>query len=1253
MRKAMKRKWIIIPLLVIAGFFAVKFYAQQEPTCTEHLGTFTESFDNTTYKDVGLSSVDHWGQGYITLNKVGSNWLVENPVSIPTWINTVTSGDFDGDGWDEFIGTQSEMCNVLAFVDNRGNASPPLIGTFGITYWIDGSVGPIYPAVGNPTKGVGGAIIDLWGHAALTSGDYDGDGDRDFLLLVSNKDDGLLANPPVSPITRIWLYKNLWKENGSIPGTIAFAPKIDLTTPAYTDKAKGIAWSQTCMQSLDFDGNGSIDIVQGNEKGDVLLWRNNGSTNLSTAFLPGDISTLISTGWPYPGAGTVTVADMDKKDGLDIIVGNVNQPDLRYYRNDGTGSFVLFQTLNGGSANTNKTDPLWKLFPGAATATLAYDFNADGWLELMVGCEGNWYPREQGSHVPTYKTFANFKPGGMVYSFKNTDGVLSSSCLFDNRALGCDDFDLGALLDFNHDGIEDFIIADGNDKNKVYLFKNGFADVYALTGTAVSLNVTPALDPETTSITKVKLDIDQSVLGSSVGLSVTYYVSNNDGLDWELYGTYTGTNIKNVLAGAVYHNFEHFGSKLKWKAELAAPLDPGLEEYGGGTGGSYDTPRIDRVKLDYVWVDLREYSRSSTVATVNPDNNHELIVAATFFFPGFMGHLRAYDVSTMTMASTAFTALQTVSESDLSGGRNQPHGATIVWDAGELLNSRSADDRTIYTAIRAAKSLANPLVRTDLTVGNVATLTPFLGVTVDKSPALINFVRGYDRYWKLMDIDHSNPVVVGPPDTNSPLMGQTGYADFADANKNRTKVVYVGANDGMIHCFQATDGVELWGFVPYNLLFRLKDMYSGNVYSGGYHLVPGLRYVDGSPTVAEVYYGGSWRTVLICGQGKGFGSTTASGSSKNFYFALDVTDPANPQPLWEFSYANMGETWSVPAIARVGLSTGPTWVAFMGSGYNNGSGAGNQFYTIKIEPTPVNAATNKLQNVLRTPSPAVADFNTLSANPIGFRFTNIVNSIPGSPATLDQNDDGNVDYVYFGDLDGHLFRLNTTNANVLSWPAPTAIYTDKYHYPIITKPAVWMDTAGGGTTPRVYFGTGGDDAAPVSPDDKFFAFIGLLDDGSASPLPEWYLGNPSYMPAGWPAGADKGDLGVGEKVWADPIIADSIVYFSTLRGKIEDVNPCVNLADVGKLYGRYIQTVAGVGVGGSAFKTALNTTAESMTLISKTRRAVTIGERAGVAGTDKRSVYVQEYESTIQRLEQPVGALLKVRSWREIYKIIK
>jgi hypothetical protein len=103
---------------------------------------------------------------------------------------------------------------------------------------------------------------------------------------------------------------------------------------------------------------------------------------------------------------------------------------------------------------------------------------------------------------------------------------------------------------------------------------------------------------------------------------------------------------------------------------------------------------------------------------------------------------------------------------------------------------------------------------------------------------------------------------------------------------------------------------------------------------------------------------------------------------------------------------------------------------------------------------------------------------------------------------------------------------------------------------------------------------------------------------------------------------------------------------------IEAVDPCVNLEGVGKLYGRFIQSIAGSALGGSAFSDASGTL-QSLDLASKTRSAVTLGDTQRVNGDRKREVYIQEYDSTIQKLEQPVGAVLTIKSWREIYKVIR
>jgi len=195
-------------------------------------------------------------------------------------------------------------------------------------------------------------------------------------------------------------------------------------------------------------------------------------------------------------------------------------------------------------------------------------------------------------------------------------------------------------------------------------------------------------------------------------------------------------------------------------------------------------------------------------------------------------------------------------------------------------------------------------------------------------------------------------------------------------------------------------------------------------------------------------------------------------------------------------------------------------------------------------------------------------------------------------------------------------------------------------------------------------GCGGDDRAP---DDAVYSFIALIDDPAASSQEErveWFMGDPDVLNLS--AEKDAGDLTAGEKVWADPKIPryNYTVYFSTLTGNIETVDPCESVSGVGRLYGRFIKSVAGSPIGGTAFRNAGGSmehlgleikTRAAVTLgdTIKTRAAVTLGDTERAGGVRKQEVYIQEYDSTIQKLEQPSGALLKVKSWREIIKIKK
>ncbi|WP_119289809.1 pilus assembly protein [Azohydromonas sediminis] len=253
---------------------------------------------------------------------------------------------------------------------------------------------------------------------------------------------------------------------------------------------------------------------------------------------------------------------------------------------------------------------------------------------------------------------------------------------------------------------------------------------------------------------------------------------------------------------------------------------------------------------------------------------------------------------------------------------------------------------------------------------------------------LVNFLRGVrtdegeatqldkpfrKRAHLLGDIVNSEAVFVGKPMFN---YADSGYSAFKTSMMTRQGMVYVGANDGMLHAFNADTGVEEWAFVPSMVLpklYRLADKDYANRHQF---------YVDATPTAGDVRIDGAWRTILVGGLGAG-------GSG---YYALDVTDPASPKVLWEFTHPNLGLTFGRPDITK--LKDG-TWVVIFGSGYNH-TGASRLFI--------VDAKTGVLIRTITTST--------------GSGLAHV-------RSWVDKPDvDNTVKRVYGGDNDGNLWRFD-------------------------------------------------------------------------------------------------------------------------------------------------------------------------------------------------------------------------------------
>ena len=446
-----------------------------------------------------------------------------------------------------------------------------------------------------------------------------------------------------------------------------------------------------------------------------------------------------------------------------------------------------------------------------------------------------------------------------------------------------------------------------------------------------------------------------------------------------------------------------------------------------------------------------------------------------------------------------------------------------IWEGGEKLALMSASGRIIYTYIDDGDGVVesgewgnDKFDLNDAT--DAATLQPYLNAA-DTTEALniIKFIRGEyvssmrdkrltvngqtNKVWKLGDIVYSTPVVVGPPMMKfHTIYGDSTYHEYYRDYKNRRLMVYVGANDGMLHAFnagfyhqgdnpttssktergwysdpinsqgnQADIGKEKWAYIPYNLLPHLKwltDFDYCHVY-----------YVDLKPKVVDARiftpsndpdtphsYG--WGTILIGGMRLGGGDLTCNGRTfRSAYFAIDVTDPLNPELLWEFTDADLGFTSSYPNVIRVGPKDQVgNWYAIFGSGVASYDGEG--------------ATTNRYVYVLDLKTGALVRKIDM-ADAVGEDDIDGVDVFMGDPIGIDLHVDYQVDSAYIGatycdlnkcdanDWKGKMFRIDVDeNTNVAQWTYSTMMSLDRS---VTAAPTAAVDMF---NRVWLYFGTG-------------------------------------------------------------------------------------------------------------------------------------------------------------------------------------
>jgi type IV pilus assembly protein PilY1 len=326
--------------------------------------------------------------------------------------------------------------------------------------------------------------------------------------------------------------------------------------------------------------------------------------------------------------------------------------------------------------------------------------------------------------------------------------------------------------------------------------------------------------------------------------------------------------------------------------------------------------------------------------------------------------------------------------------------------------------------------------------------------------------------WVLGDIVNSDPVYVAVPNFGYDRLPAGTAADtyktFREKNmaeggfKDRRKMLYIGANDGMLHAFDALTGVEVFAYVPKGVFPQLSSLTDPD-YTHKY-------FVDGTATVGDAFLDGAWKSILV-------GTTGAGGRT---VFALDVTNPDafnGSKVLWEFTDADLGYTLGQAVIGR--MATGD-WVAIFGNGY----GSDNHKAFLYI----VNLQTGALIRKIDTGAGDIDNLNGLA-----------------TPALL-ANSNRIIQTAYAGDLLGNLWKFDLSDPSDTNWdvafesgtklPLFQAMNDAGQRQPI-TAPIEIMKHPNGGHL--ILFGTGkyfesGDNL--VSADPPVQSFYGIWDDGT-------------------------------------------------------------------------------------------------------------------------------------------------------------
>ena len=601
-----------------------------------------------------------------------------------------------------------------------------------------------------------------------------------------------------------------------------------------------------------------------------------------------------------------------------------------------------------------------------------------------------------------------------------------------------------------------------------------------------------------------------------------YWNPKNNPATWQNLTTYTigfgaasawaGAPVIDASANQPTYSGDYASlvdGSIPWSDPLASTLQTGFIGWNSGNGASgywqESAANAPAVRMD-LW-----HAALNSRGTFTPASNAQALTNA---FNSIISEILLNTSTAQTSISASASRVSTgtavyqagYDTADWSGtlsatrfGTNGRLLSTSDWSARESLDTRMASAGA-YDSNRKVLSFSGTAAATANTPAATGAGIPFRWASLSaaqqaalkgtsntdaSSTALgqgvLNFLRGdrsnegtglglRTRGHVLGDIVGSSVWYGGRPRSG---FTNDAYATFA-STVARTPMVYVGANDGMLHAFDASTGAEAFAYVPEGVygtaaVPKLKKL-SETTYSHQY-------FVDGTAFVADIYMGtaadasasnatkaAQWRSYLV-------GTLGAGGKG---YFVLDVTKPEN---IGESDAANValidttalvdddiGHQFQQPALDS------NTKRALQVTPLNNGRKAvvlGNGYNSTGEKAVLLIQYLDGDKSILKIPASATQTAN--SSNGLS------------APQLVDRNGDGKADYAYAGDLLGNMWKFDLSGSDSAKWKATLGsaatasandnlpLFTAGASQPITAAPVVVGHPRGGY---MVVFGTG-------------------------------------------------------------------------------------------------------------------------------------------------------------------------------------